>query len=153
MAKCSDAGFTSNLTNLGTSATYTATVNQALYYRCNVTCNNSTGTSTPVLVGLNNFYNCYCTAVPTSMDNNGITNVVLDNLSNPNVSTTRYQNFTTGLPVPLLTGGSSYPISITLQTGYTYAVRVFIDFNRNGSFGDAGENLLIGTSLADNPTP
>ena len=51
----SDAGFTSNLTNLGTSATYTATVNQALYYRCNVTCNNSTGTSTPVLVGLNNF--------------------------------------------------------------------------------------------------
>ena len=148
----SDAGFTSNLTNLGTSATYTATVNQALYYRCNVTCNNSTGTSTPVLVGLNNFYNCYCTAVPTSMDNNGITNVVLDNLSNPNVSTTRYQNFTTGLPVPLLTGGSSYPISITLQTGYTYAVRVFIDFNRNGSFGDAGENLLIGTSLSDNPT-
>lgn len=148
----SDMTFSSNVTNLGTSSTYTATVNAALYYRCQVTCNNSTGTSNPVFVGLNNPYQCYCTAIPTSVDNNGITNVVLENLSNPNVSTQTYQNFTTGLPVPVLTGGSTYPVSISLQTGYTYDVRIFIDFNRNGLYTDPGENLLIGQSTNANPT-
>jgi len=147
-----DMAFSSNITNLGTTPTISATVNSGKYYRCQVSCNSSTGTSTPVFVGLKDFYQCYCTAVPSSMDGSGITNVVLGSLSNPNVSSTRYQDFTTGLPIPALTGGSNYPIAISLQTGYTYDLRVFIDFNRDGDFNDASENQLIGTSSSSNPT-
>ncbi|MBK7222623.1 MAG: HYR domain-containing protein [Saprospiraceae bacterium] len=146
-----DMAFTNNVTNLGTTAAISATINSPKYYRCEVTCNNSTGTSSPVLIGLKDFYQCYCTAVPTSIDGNGITNVVLGTLSNPNVSTTRYQDFTTGLPVPVLTGGDTYPMSVTLQTGYSYVVRVFIDFNRNGNYNDPGENLLLGESTSASP--
>lgn len=50
-----DAGFTINVTNYGTASTQTvtlATIDQ--YYRCNVTCSGSTGTSTPVLITVNN---------------------------------------------------------------------------------------------------
>src|SRR5690606_22690749 len=36
----------------------------------------------------------YCTAAPTSLDLNGITNVQFGTFSNPNVSTTPYQDFT-----------------------------------------------------------
>lgn len=93
----------------------------------------------------------YCTAVPTSVDNNGITNVQLGTLSNPNVSTTTYQDFTTLLPTDLAQN-TTEPITVTLETGYSYNVRVFIDFNQDGDFTDAGENIHIGLSGSANPT-
>jgi|GEM_PF-2061814 len=93
----------------------------------------------------------YCSAVPTSVDGNGITNVVLGTLSNPNVSATTYQDFTALTPTSLAQTTSN-AITVTLGTGFTYNVRVFIDFNQNGSFNDAGENTLIGLSTNTNPT-
>lgn len=94
----------------------------------------------------------YCAAVPSSMDNNGITNVVLGSLSNPNVSLTTYQNFTTGLPVPDLAQSTTASIDVTYATGYTYNTHVFIDFNQDGDFADAGEDNYIGLSASTNPT-
>lgn len=95
----------------------------------------------------------YCTAVPTSMDGSGITNVVLGLLSNPNVSTTaRYQNFTTGLTVPDLAQSTTMSMGVTYANGVTYETRVFIDFNQDGDFSDASENQLLGTSTTTNPT-
>ncbi|WP_333875650.1 GEVED domain-containing protein [Flavobacterium sp.] len=93
----------------------------------------------------------YCTAAPTSIDNNGVTNVQVGSLSNPNVSTATYQDFTALTP-PSLFAGVAVPITVSLATGYTYNVRVFADFNQDGDFNDAGENQLIGLSSSTNPT-
>ena len=95
----------------------------------------------------------YCAAVPTSMDGSGITNVVLGSLSNPNVSTTeRYQNFTTGLTVPDLAQSTTVSMAVTYATGFTYNTHVFIDYNQDGDFADAGEGNYIGLSASTNPT-
>ena len=148
-----DMAFTTP-TNLGTAATQITSQTAAKWYRCNVTCSVGpvTVASNPVQVTMDAPTNCYCSAVPTSIDVNGVTNVVLGTLSNPNVSTTTYQNFTTGQTVPNLGQGLTLPISITLQTGYTYMCRVFIDFNQDGDFADSGEMCGSQLSSATNPT-
>ena len=148
-----DMAFTSP-TNLGTASTQVTSQTAAKWYRCNVTCSVGpvTVASNPVQVTMNAPTNCYCSAVPTSIDVNGVTNVVLGTLSNPNVSTTTYQNFTSGPTVPNLGQGLTLPISITLQTGYTYMCRVFIDFNQDGDFADSGEMCGSQLSSATNPT-
>lgn len=144
-------GVTYNPIGGATNATYVASQSVQTYYYCDVTCSGNTGSSTPVLVTMNAFMNCYCTAVPTSIDGNGITDVVLGTLTNPNVSTTTYQDFT-ALPAPDIAQGTSSLITVTLATGYTYNVRAFIDFNQDGDFNDANENTLIGLSSNTNPT-
>lgn len=93
----------------------------------------------------------YCSAVPTSMDNNGITNVQFETFSNPNVSPLTYQDFRALTPATLLRT-LTVPITVSLATGYTYNVRVFIDYNQDGDFNDANENNLIGLSSNANPT-
>lgn len=93
----------------------------------------------------------YCTAIPTSMDANGITNVQFGTFSNPNVSPLTYQDFRALAPESLLRT-LTVPITVSLATGYTYNVRVFIDYNQDGDFNDANENNLIGLSTNTNPT-
>lgn len=144
-------GVTYNPIGGATESSYVASQAIQTYYYCDVTCSGNTGSSAPVLVTMNNFLNCYCTAVPTSIDGNGITDVVIGTLSNPNVFTTTYQDFS-ALPAPDLAQGTSATLTVTLATGYTYNVRAFIDFNQDGDFNDANENTLIGLSSSTNPT-
>ncbi|MFY8188325.1 MAG: GEVED domain-containing protein [Flavobacterium sp.] len=93
----------------------------------------------------------YCTAVPTSIDGQGITNVQIAGFANPNVAATTYQNFT-ALEGPQLGLGTSNEISVTLQSGFTWRVRVFIDFNQDGAFDLTTENFNIGLASNANPT-
>ena len=149
-----DAGFTVNLTSLGTAATQVTSQTAAKFYRCNVSCPalGVTQTSTPISVTMNTWFNCYCTAVPLNVDVNGITNVEMGTLSNPNVSTSTYQDFTVSVAAPVFTKGTTVPVTISYQTGYTYGTRVFIDFNQDGDFADIDENIYIGVSSSANPT-
>ena len=142
----------SSWTNFGTSAS-SQSVSQttATYYQCLVTCSGNTGTSTPVLVGMNPFYYCYCSALPTSMDANGAVNFQIGSWSNPNISTTAYQNFTGVAPTSLYQGTTN-SATISLQTGYTYRCRVFIDLNHDGDFLDTDEMNDLGLSSSTNPT-
>lgn len=100
---------------------------------------------------MNSFTNCYCSAVPSSIDAQGAVNIVIGSWSNPNVSTSAYQNFT-GVSPTTLYQNSTNPTTITLQTGYTYRCRVFIDFNQDGDFADLDEMNDIGLSSSANPT-
>jgi len=48
--------------------------------------------------------------------------------------------------------GDSLTIDITLSTGYTYNLWVWVDWNNDLDFTDAGEEFYLGNSLGTNPT-
>lgn len=148
-----DAGFTTNVQSLGTAATQSTSQTAAKYYRRTITCTNSglSDYSSVLSVPMSSFLNCYCAAVPLSVDANGATNITIGSWSNPNVATTPYQNFTSVSPTTLYQG-STNSTTIELQTGYTYRCRVFIDLNQDGDYNDADEMNDLGTSSSANPT-
>ncbi|MFT3793885.1 T9SS sorting signal type C domain-containing protein [Flavobacterium sp.] len=93
----------------------------------------------------------YCTPAGTgSQDPNGITNVTMGTINNntgiepgnygnySNLSTTVYQ-------------GAVVPVSITYRTGFTYETKIWVDWNNDGDFVDAGEEVASGVSLGTNP--
>ncbi|MCT2560258.1 T9SS type A sorting domain-containing protein [Chryseobacterium herbae] len=97
----------------------------------------------------------YCT--PTfqyGSDSNMITNVSFGTINNTSPSQTgttqAYENF-----ISLSTdvkAGNTYQISVKGPSStFPSDVVVFIDFNKNGSFGDVGESFTIGRLGAANP--
>ncbi len=136
-----------------TGSTYLANQSASNFYQCIVTCisDGTPVTSTPVQVGINGFNSCYCTPGPTSTDGSGITNVVYGTVSNP----------TAGEPggyADYSSLSSDYSqndvvtLDLTYSTGYTYNTKIWVDWNNNGSFADAGEEMYSGVSTAANPT-
>lgn len=149
-------------TNVGTSSpSYTATQTVPTYYRCQVTCETNTGTSTPVYVTLNPFYLCYCASGATSTSDEDITMVAFGsslNNTTPCASLTGsqgtatgtadlYSNFFNSVPPTDVTQGMVVPISVEITecagTAYSHDVRVYVDWNQNGSLTDAGEETII----------
>jgi len=133
---------TGTWTNIGTSAaTYTATVSATTWYRCLVTCSGATGTSAAVQVSLDyclppaNTYACGTLNFVSFSTANGISNI-----SNPTTCTGQYTNYSTTL------SASQYASSsITCNFGATgsgTAYAVFIDWNNDLDFADAGELVL-----------
>lgn len=126
-----------------TSANYTATPTSLnTWYFCTVTCSGSTGSSSPVLVTMT-----YCT--PTFPSNTEpICNVTFNTINNNSTCSvggsayTNYSNIST-----TVSRGISYPISVSGNTNgaYTDYIAVYIDFNQNGIYTDAGETFQIGT--------
>jgi len=87
-------------------------------------------------------------------DSNMISNVTFAGISNSspvqsgNIQV--YEDFTS-ISADLLSG-NSYPISVTGPSStFPSDVVVFIDFNQNGNFDDAGESFYIGRLQAANP--
>ncbi len=93
----------------------------------------------------------YCTPAPTFPDGNGITNVSYGSVSNP----------TTGEPIAYADfsslssshgQGTSVNLNVEFSTGYIYAVRVWVDWNNDFDFDDAGEQVFAGECTADIPS-
>ncbi|ATN05060.1 T9SS C-terminal target domain-containing protein [Chryseobacterium indologenes] len=87
-------------------------------------------------------------------DSNMISNVTFAGISNSspvqsgNIQV--YEDFTS-ISADLLSG-NSYPISVTGPSStFPSDVVIFIDFNQNGNFDDAGESFYIGRLQAANP--
>ncbi len=136
-----------------TGPTYNVmSVSLPMAYRVIVTCGHSGLTDTSNVVFI--YAACYCASTASSTSGADIGQVVVDTFAHPQTapatlvnnpaSNQIYSNFQGIRPIHLLPG-SSYPISLTQinSAGYTpsYA-KVFIDFNRNGNFLDAGELVL-----------
>jgi hypothetical protein len=96
---------------------------------------------------------CYCTSAATSTFDEEILNVTLNTLNNsstcgvvapgPGSVASQYSNYTTLTPT-ILSPGVVYPLSVEIGTcngSYTNCTKVWIDFNQNGLFTDAGENV------------
>ena len=136
--------------NTQTSPAITSAVN---WFRCNVTCGANTGTSTPVQVTAN-----YCVPSSTSVDGSGITNVSFGSSPAVNNTTTteanNYGNYSA--QIGAFAQGSSASVSITFNTfdggsSYDYNTVVFVDWNNDLDFADAGETVWTGLSAASSP--
>ncbi len=144
-----DAGFSVNLTNLGTASTQVTSQLTDKYYHCLVTCSGNTGTSNALLVTTqNSIYQCYC--IPASSGTGfPITNVNFAGINNNNaIANLAYQDFTGSVAAGNVVTGTTVPISIS-ATGLApnvFAGNVFIDWNHNGLFTDVGEEVQIATS-------
>ena len=94
----------------------------------------------------------YCLSAPSSSADSRINNITLNDLNNtPSAGCTTYSNYTN--LTATLEQGKTYPLNITLGTcgaNFDKVAKVFIDWNNNGTFTDAGE--LIATSGVINGT-
>ncbi|HKR06693.1 MAG TPA: GEVED domain-containing protein, partial [Bacteroidia bacterium] len=150
-----NAGFSAPV-NLGTSPTETVTQTATTWYRCIVTCSGSDGISTPVMVSYS--VPCYCTNPVHGSDGcalglyiNNFTFAGINNTSgcysNVPYTTPFYSYFPNSVATVVL--GVNYPYSITTPVNagaYTQFFGIWIDFNNNGSFDDAGELIASTTS-------
>lgn len=128
-----------------TSAT-TAT-GSANFYRCVVTNNGCSVTST----GGQLTVIFYCTPAPSSVDGIGITNVTMGDINNTTgAEAGNYGDFTAQSTTAERL--STVNFAITYATGYTYGTKIWIDFNDDADFNDAGEQVYYGLSTNANPT-
>jgi hypothetical protein len=87
----------------------------------------------------------YCIPAPTSVDASGITNVSFSTVNNTTAAeATNYGDYTamagTGIK------GTSVPINITTSTlSYAYQLIIWVDWNDDLDFNDAGENVYSGS--------
>jgi hypothetical protein len=81
----------------------------------------------------------------------GITNVTMGGINNTTgIETGNYGNYSAMVANAPQSG--TLTIDITLQTGFTYDMWAWVDWNNNLDFTDAGEEFFLGTSTAANPT-
>ena len=99
--------------------------------------------------GFSLFYFGYCSSVPTSIDHDGITKVVLagHTFNTPNIS---YHNLT-GTVVEV-DPSAPIPSAVTFATTYTYGTNIWIDLDNNGIFNNTNELVFQGTSTNQSPT-
>ena len=157
-SSASPTGPWTNLTG-ATNFSATTTVTASLYYRCALTCSSSgqTGFSNPVLVTQITGA-CACAAYPnafaSSTADEEITNVTVGNMNNSSDCLTtapgtgsinkRYSNYTTSISGPSAEAGASVSFSLTQFScggAFGNGFQIYIDYNQNGSFADAGEQV------------
>ena len=102
----------------------------------------------------------YCSSNATSTADEEIWNVTFGSLNNtstcgavaPGAGSVAYEysNYT-GLAAPNITRGAGTSFSVTTNWCNTYAytssVAIFIDYNNNGSFADAGETVYVASGF------
>jgi hypothetical protein len=147
----------------GTTPSFITSQTVDTWYQCIVTCSGLSATSSVVGVTTNSFLACYCTSTATSNFDEEILNVTLNTLNNsstcgvaapgPGSTASLYSNYTTLTPT-ILSPGVVYPLSVEIGTcngSYTNCTKVWIDFNQNGLFTDAGENVYTSAATSVGP--
>jgi hypothetical protein len=137
-----------------TTATTTASQTAATFYRAIVTCANSGSsiTATPVSVAQNSLFTCYCASTYTSGagTTDGITNVRLNTLNNTSTqnNVSPYYTFFNTVTIPSITQNTTETISVTFGSDGSQFTGVWIDYNQDGDFNDAGEFVANNTVTA-----
>ncbi len=157
----SATGVASTYTNISgaIASTYTispyTTANAGFYQRV-VTCTNggASATSTAVRLTTNAATACYCTPTTTDATVYNITNFTTTggqtNINNTSSGTNGYQNFSATASASALPG-TTLNYTMTVAGANTYGQAVWIDFNANGSFADAGEQVVSSTVYIASP--
>ena len=89
---------------------------------------------------------CYCASVPTSNDGTGITNATVGTTPFVIADVMYANNTTTAVAVE---PGTNTNVQLTFATGFTYDINVWIDFNNDFDFNDAGELVKTGIACTD----
>jgi hypothetical protein len=93
---------------------------------------------------------CYCDSLPTSVDGIGISNVLLGTTNVVNTDATYTDSTATIIDFAQTITAN---VQITFETGYTYDANIWIDFNNDYDFEDAGELVKTGVASTNaNPT-
>lgn len=137
-----------------TSATYSATQTDTMFYQNIITCS-ATGlsdTSAPVQVNMTNIYACYCTPTYSngcSSGSDAIVNVTLGTLNNNSgCPASPYYTFFNAVTVPTLIQTIPQNLSLTFGSDGSQYAGVWIDFNHDGDFNDAGEFVASNSTSA-----
>ncbi len=134
-----------------TNSTYTATVTANTYYRCQVTCSGSTTASNPIQINLTY---CYSTSSSSSYYiNNFSTSNGVSNISNltSGFTTTGYANNSSTMAVSQYPG-QAVNFSASL-TGGTSGFGIWVDWNNDLDFADAGEQIYLSTGYSSSYSP
>lgn len=148
-------GGTGTAASLTAIAGSTATAGSAYYYQCVVTAGGCSSTSSSAQFTINN----YCASTGTaSASSTYITNVTLTGATTLNNTTGYTANGYTFYSTPTVSqipGGSvSYSATIFGVSGGV-DVGIWVDWNNNGVFTDAGEHVVTagtGTQITTNPS-
>ncbi len=125
--------------------------NTTYYWWVRTDCEAGGGTGQSTWTGPMSFYTGYCQPAPSSVDNEGITNVTFSTVNN--TTTTEPNNYGDySAMIGNVTQGATVPVYITYETGYTYDTKIWIDWNDNLSFLDAGDEVYSGTSADEDST-
>ncbi len=143
-----------------TSTSYATSTNVTTYYQIVTTCTNSAQSATSSVVSFSvvNPGPCICNnygaSNATQAFDEEIWNVTFGSLNNPSTCTTtapgpgsvnqKYSNYAGFVAAPTVMQGQNVPYSVDINTcggwfGMNYDV--YIDFNQNGLFTDAGEQV------------
>src|SRR5688572_7897983 len=151
------SGDNSNWTDIPGATNSTLAISQTAdtYYRIVITCGSGTANSASLLVLIQP---CYCTSIPSNIADTEIFGVSLHGTSNnsnctvaapgPGSILNRYSNFYTLGALTNIIAGATVPFTVTVDdctpTGYFAAgAAIWIDFNRDGDFTDAGEKVYV----------
>jgi len=150
-----DGGTTWSDIASATLATYSAVQSVATSYRVRIqACSGTPAYSSPVAISVLDFMTCYCTPNAGGALDEEIFNVTLSTLNNSSTCTTvapglgsvaaKYGNYST-LPATNLFQAQPVSGSLTISScgtvNYSSGAAIFIDYNHNGSFTDAGERV------------
>jgi len=139
----SNLAFTSNVNNLGTGLTQTASLTTSTYYRCAVSCsgNSSTVYSTPVLVTM---ANCYCTpttAISGTIRISAVTATGVNSVSYSSTTNNVYSNLTATHVIDQGLGSTVSLSLISVNNPFTYSV--WVDWNDDYSFSAAERMVFL----------
>ena len=121
------------------NTTYYYTVSPYNVIGTNTTCTEQTYTTFAT--------GCLCVSVPTSNDDNGISNVTLGLTGYPTTDVTYFDH---SGPAEQFGQGLTTNLDITFETGFSYSVNVWIDFNDNLTFEPSE---IVHTGLSTNANP
>lgn len=97
------------------------------------------------------FYTGYCTPRPLSVHSSGITRVAYDTVNNvTGAEPGNYANYSSFIGD--LQNNAVANVDITFSTGFSNETKIWVDWNKDLDFTDAGEEVYNGTSLSANPT-
>ncbi|MCZ8192269.1 MAG: fibronectin type III domain-containing protein [Microcystis sp. LE19-338.1B] len=94
---------------------------------------------------------CIPSGASFAQDPNGITNVTIGTINNTTgIEANNYGNYTN--LITNVAQGQTIVCDITLSTGFTYDTNIWVDWNNDGDFADAGELVYQGVSTNAIPT-
>jgi len=140
-------------TNIGsaTSATYTGTQSVATDYRCVVTCSGSASAASSVVsIAMNASNTCYCIPTSTTATSYYITGFsttgATTNITNTGTSSGQYNDYYATMSASA-TQGTTVNFSWTGNSTTSQKRSMYIDWNQDGDFDDAGEQVYNGTAV------
>lgn len=153
-----------------TNTSYASSTTTTTYYQMETTCTVSamTNTSSVVSYSIVNPGPCVCAGYPGSSANftgdEEILGVEFGTLSNNSTCTTlgpgpgsiqnRYSNYSGFVSAPTVFQGQSVSFTVNVGTcggNYDSGISIFIDYNQNGVFTDAGEQAFLSAASINGP--